>query len=298
MNQKQLITIIIPTYNSELYIESCLDSVIKQTYSNWKIIVIDQKSTDYTISIIKKKYTKYAKFIKIYSNPNIGNIASSRNMGISIAKSNFLAFLDSDDIWLSTKLEKSIAVLENCDLVYHDALILKNDQTTSVDKSHRFHVHKFPELLLTLGNPIITSSVICRKKILNKTIQFSEDVDLIAIEDYDLWTRLAFDGAKFAYLNKPLCLYRHHEANVSSIKFDKINGLKKIFEKYNSKLDQTNKTKADDNLKYMITNIYFIKKQDISLVSDYFTLLFSKLDCRKKINCIKKIIKLIFAKKN
>ena len=55
MNQKELITIIIPTYNSEQFIESCLDSVIQQTYTNWQIMVIDQKSTDNTVSIIKKK---------------------------------------------------------------------------------------------------------------------------------------------------------------------------------------------------------------------------------------------------
>ena len=295
MNNKELITIIIPTYNSEQFIESCLDSVIRQTYTNWQIMIIDQKSTDNTISIIKKKYSKYSKSIQIYSNPKIGNIASSRNIGIRNARSNFLAFLDSDDIWLPNKLEKCIYLLGECDLVYHDALILKNDQKTFVDRSHRFHVHKFSELL-TLGNPIITSSVICKKKILNKTIKFSEDDDLIAIEDYDLWINLAFDGAQFLYLKKPLCLYRHHELNISNTKFDKIKGLKKIFKKYNSKLDHASRIKADNNLDYMINNICFIKKETTGLIHNYFILLFSKLDFKKKINCLKKIIKLIIAK--
>lgn len=296
MNQKEPITIIIPTYNSEQFIESCLDSVIQQTYTNWQIMVIDQKSTDNTVSIIKKNYSKYGKSIQIYSNPKIGNIASSRNIGISNARSNLLAFLDSDDIWFPNKLEKSIPLLGKYDLVYHNALILKNDQRTLVDKSHRFHVHQFSELL-TLGNPIITSSVICRKKILNKTIKFSEDSDLIAIEDYDLWLNLAFNGAQFAYLKQPLCFYRHHEANISNIKFDKKKGLKKIFQKYNSKLDPAIKIKADNNLDYMINNICFIKKETTGLIRNYFILLFSKLDFKKKINCLRKILKLIIAQK-
>ncbi len=162
MDKKQeLISIIIPTYNSSSFIDSCLESVIKQTYTNWEIIIIDQMSSDNTLDVVKKKNNKK---IKIFLNSNVGNIASSRNIGINNSNANLVAFLDSDDIWLENKLEDSVAFLGNSDLVYHNASILKKDKTLSIDKSHRFSIKDNPELMLTLGNPIITSSVVCKKK--------------------------------------------------------------------------------------------------------------------------------------
>lgn len=283
------ISIIIPTYNSAMFIEDCLDSVINQTYKNWEVIIVDQMSTDNTLDIINKKNNKF----KIIANPNVGNIASSRNIGIRNSNAKILAFLDSDDIWLPKKLELSLIYLDEYEFLYHDALILNKNNKIIHDKSYRFSIHNNPELLLHLGNPIITSSVVCKKQINNKIIKFSEDPELIAIEDYDLWTRLAFDRISFKYLKNKLCLYRHHDNNISNINFNRTPGLKKIFNRHYFKLNESSKKKAKSYFQYLLIKNPFPKKTLAVTLNENLKLLFSKLVFRKKVDCIKTIIKLI-----
>lgn len=98
---KILFSIIIPSYNSALFIRRCLDSLLKQTYSNWEAIVIDNHSTDDTVSIVKSYGDSR---IQCYLIHNEGVIAKSRNYGITFAKGDYVCFLDSDDWWKENKL--------------------------------------------------------------------------------------------------------------------------------------------------------------------------------------------------
>ena len=101
MDKEKLVSIIIPTYNSEKYIKKCIDSVLEQTYQNYEIIIIDNHSTDATINIIKSYKTNK---IKTFSINNNGQISLSRNLGIKNSNSDWIAFLDSDDAWYKDKL--------------------------------------------------------------------------------------------------------------------------------------------------------------------------------------------------
>jgi teichuronic acid biosynthesis glycosyltransferase TuaG len=107
------ISIIIPCYNSEQFIDRTIKSVLCQTFSDWELLLIDDHSTDKTKDILEK-YAKNDTRIKILqTKENSGGPALPKNIGIENAKGEYIAFLDHDDEWLPEKLEKQLAVFEN-----------------------------------------------------------------------------------------------------------------------------------------------------------------------------------------
>ena len=106
MNQN-LVSIITPSYNSERFISDTINSVIEQTYDNWELIIVDDASYDQTPKIIKRFLSKESRIKAIFLKENIGP-SEARNQAIRIAKGRFIAFLDSDDLWLPNKLDAQI----------------------------------------------------------------------------------------------------------------------------------------------------------------------------------------------
>ena len=104
-----LVSAIIPTYNSVNYISEAINSVLNQTYKNCEIIVVDDGSTDNTRKTVENYIRKYPHKIKYFYQENKGPSAA-RNKGIKEARGNYIAFLDSDDLWLPDKLEKQISL--------------------------------------------------------------------------------------------------------------------------------------------------------------------------------------------
>lgn len=105
-----LVSIIMPSYNTAGYISETIESVIKQTYANWELIIVDDCSTDNTDEVVKPFLTD--KRIKYLKNEKNSGAAVSRNYALREAKGKWIAFLDSDDLWLPEKLEKQIAFME------------------------------------------------------------------------------------------------------------------------------------------------------------------------------------------
>jgi len=106
-----LVSIITPSYNASKFIEETLESILKQTYSNWELIIIDDCSTDNSIEILQP-YIEQDSRIKVLLNETNLGAASSRNRGLDIANGDYIAFLDSDDLWLPQKLSKQIAFMQ------------------------------------------------------------------------------------------------------------------------------------------------------------------------------------------
>jgi glycosyltransferase involved in cell wall biosynthesis len=115
MNDEPLVSVITPSYNSANYIEECVESVLSQTYQNWEMVIIDDLSTDDSIHVIEKFCERDSRIRLIRQEINTGP-AKARNLGIEAAKGDFIAFLDSDDIWLPHKLEKQISFMLQNDL--------------------------------------------------------------------------------------------------------------------------------------------------------------------------------------
>jgi len=176
MNNK--VDIIIPVYNSQKYISKTINSVFRQTYKNWKLIIIDDASTDDTKKILEKIYKKNKnkkKIIILKNNINRGQ-AFSRNRGLKYSKSKFVTFLDSDDFWDKNKLKNQIKFMlrNNYDFTYTDYKIIKNNQIKKIIVPDFYNYKRFIH-----NSSINTCSMIIKKKIIKniyfKNLRFSED---------------------------------------------------------------------------------------------------------------------------
>ncbi|MGL5452237.1 MAG: glycosyltransferase family 2 protein [Aeromonas sp.] len=107
--QFERVSIIMPTYNSELYIRHSVASVLSQSFSDWRLYIIDDASTDNTANVVKDINDDRIEYILLKDN---GGVANARNVGIQSANGKYIAFLDSDDLWEANKLEKQIFLLE------------------------------------------------------------------------------------------------------------------------------------------------------------------------------------------
>lgn len=105
-----LVSIIMPSYNTATYIKKSIDSVMNQTYSNWELLIVDDCSTDNTIEILQELNDQR---VHIFKNEKNSGAAASRNKALREANGRWIAFLDSDDLWMPEKLEKQIAFMEN-----------------------------------------------------------------------------------------------------------------------------------------------------------------------------------------
>ena len=191
-NRNPLVTIIMPTYNHEKYIGNAIDSVLAQNYNNYELIIIDNYSQDATEEIVNS-YSDYK--IKYHKFNNQGIIAASRNYGIRRASGKYIAFLDSDDIWLSKKLEKQVSLMETDEetaLSYVLFTKLYRDKIVKgkyPDPRRRLRGYIFQELYLL--NFIANSSAMVRSSVLNEVGLLDEDPKLVGVEDADLWLRIS-----------------------------------------------------------------------------------------------------------
>ena len=106
----ELVSIIMPSYNTAKYIEESIKSVLAQTYMNWELLIVDDCSTDNTDEIVQPFLSD--KRVKYLKNEKNSGAAISRNRALREAKGKWIAFLDSDDLWMPEKLEKQIAFMK------------------------------------------------------------------------------------------------------------------------------------------------------------------------------------------
>ena len=202
-----LVSIIIPSFNNAHFLDRLIPSILSQTYSNWEVIFIDNNSKDNTIEILNS-YEEPR--IKIYSINNEGIIAKSRNLGIEKAKGEWIAFLDSDDWWVTNKLLVAIntALEKKADFVYHDMYLAKqyNNYFNKKGYSRGLKPPIFRDLLIR-GNGILNSSVIVKKEFLIKVGLLATQKDRITWEDYDCWLRISQQTENFFYIKKILGYY-------------------------------------------------------------------------------------------
>jgi len=243
-----LVSVVIPTYNHANFIGKALKSILDQTYQNWEAIVIDNQSTDQTHEILKKYKDPRIKYFKINNN---GIIAKSRNFGIKIAKGEWVAFLDSDDYWTSGKLSTCFEYSKKqVDLIYHDMEIVTIKQKLFGRKINRTRRLQKPILidLLTNGNPISNSSVIVKKKFLEKVGLIDECKDLVASEDYNTWLKISNLTDEFLYIPKKLGYYFVHEKSMSQKNMSP--SYRQATCKFLSFLNNEQKIKLETNIRY------------------------------------------------
>lgn len=202
-----LVSIIIPVYNRSNLLDKTLESVSNQTMRNYEVLVCDDGSED-DIENTVKKYDKRFRVLKL---KRTGLPAIARNAGIISARGQFIAFLDSDDIWLPEKLEKQLLFAKEYP---HLGLIATNAYKILPETDEPFlyfggmqtyHGNIISDLLS--DNSILCSSVLIKAHLIKKTGLFCEEKAVLSIEDYDLWLRFAMI-TECGFMADPLLLYR------------------------------------------------------------------------------------------
>lgn len=210
MRLDKKISVIIPTYNSSRYIQKAIKSVIRQTYLNWEIIIIDGGSSDNTLNLIKRFGLNK---IKVFFYSKKKGLAASRYYGICKSSGNYIAFLDSDDFWDKNKLLYQIKSINLNNKFVCTNFSLKNEKKI-------MHVNIEKNILrlndIIYNRPIALSSVMAEKRIIKNIIK--NKIKNIYAEDYLWWISILKAGHYFSVVKKNLTFISYHNHN-RSIKF-------------------------------------------------------------------------------
>jgi glycosyltransferase involved in cell wall biosynthesis len=198
----QMLSIVIPAYQSAHTITATLDSVRSQTFRDYEVLITDDESSDGTLDICRQYATDNPRMrISTVSIPHSG-VAAARNNAMARASGEYIAFLDSDDRWMPDKLEQVAALIgrdAQADLIYHDVMMVAPDGRRWRDPSGPLPSDPYRRLLLE-SNFLATTAVTVRRSCFSITGGFNCNPDFEICEDYELWLRLARAGAKFAYI--------------------------------------------------------------------------------------------------
>ncbi len=210
---ESLISVITPAFNVEKFIGKTIESVLCQTFQNWEMIIVDDSSTDNTVRIAQSYAEKDIRIKVIELGYNSGRPAVPRNYGIKHARGEFIAFLDSDDIWFPSKLDKQICHFQNKEIVAvsSQALLIRGPLISRkyFYRKNRYIDYGYRDFLF--HNYAVCSSVIVYKDIVSELKGFDEREDFLFIEDWELWLRVARMG-RIRVLEEPLLYYRIQSA--------------------------------------------------------------------------------------
>ena len=187
------VSVIIPTYNREKFISECVQSVLAQTLPAREIIIVDDGSTDATYNILRdlgfNSLSTKKTVLRYFFQQNRG-VSSARNLGIKEARSEYIALLDSDDLWLKSKLDRQVSAFENdtqsSRLCHTDEIWIRNGVRVNQHKKHKKHGGNVFQSCLKLCC-ISPSSAMMHRSVFEDFGFFDED--LPACEDYDFWLR-------------------------------------------------------------------------------------------------------------
>lgn len=185
-----LVSVIIPTYNRAEQVVEAVNSVLQQTYTAFELIVVDDASTDSTISLLRKEFAADTRVELIFLSENKG-VSFARNRGIEMAKGEWIAFLDSDDIWHKDKLQQQVAYIKEnpqYKIVQTQEIWIREGVRVNAPKTHRKRDGDI--FAASLKRCMITpSSVMIHRSLFDKYGTFNETFP--ACEDYDLWLRIS-----------------------------------------------------------------------------------------------------------
>ncbi|WP_414754032.1 glycosyltransferase family 2 protein [Anabaena sp. CCY 9910] len=221
------VSVVIPAYNAMQYLPATVESVLQQTFTDIEILIINDGSSDnilaWTAQITDPR-------VQVISQKNQG-LSGARNMGINHASGEYIAFIDADDLWLPTKLEKQVKCLDNspqAGLVYTwTAWTDETGKPTGVIVASDVEGYVWEQMVVNdkISNG---SSAMVRRICFDKVGLF--DTELTSSEDRDMWIRLAAHY-HFAVVKEPLTLYRRHSQSMSKNRPKMLKNIRRVFEK-------------------------------------------------------------------
>jgi glycosyltransferase involved in cell wall biosynthesis len=216
MLRSPCISVVVPSYNRANVVHEAVQSILAQTYRVTDVIVVDDGSTDKTLEVL----AQFGDRIRVISQVNAGP-AAARNSGISLATGEYVAFLDSDDVWLPTKLERQVELMEkagenvpccicNIQMQWPDKAAYSFDLAGLNPGPEEGLWQNVPEVLAT--RPVLfNQGVLIRREALRRVGGFDEELWLL--EDHDLSLRLALEG-NWAYIKEPLVVWRETKGSL------------------------------------------------------------------------------------
>jgi glycosyltransferase involved in cell wall biosynthesis len=252
MHTNELVSIILPTYNRLELLKEAIDSVLKQTYTNLELIVIDDGSSDETRSYVENHLDKRIRFI---SQENMGR-SSARNAGFLECKGELISFIDSDDLYLPNKIEIQVKYLsENpeYEVMYTAADCFAGSNYESL--MHRYNAEScgsiYQEIAAYVPLTICLPTVMFRRVVFETIGLF--DITLDRFEDTDYWRRISKDF-QFGALNEVTCLIRTHGGN--SIDGISMNELRKQVLRYGDKVLKEDHREQGPTIYKLVANLY------------------------------------------
>lgn len=196
------VSIVMPAYNAERFIEEAIQSVIKQTFSEWELIVVDDASCDKTTDIVRQLALLDVRITLVENKTNLG-VSGTRNRGIGLATGEFIAFLDSDDIWVYDKLQRQLEILQQ----FHADLCYTAYTVMSESSKHltTYRVPKTIDYVGMLGENVIGCSTVLLKRSSLGIYRFEST---FFHEDYVLWLKLLKSGLTAVGIDEFFVKYR------------------------------------------------------------------------------------------
>lgn len=242
--QQPLVSVVIPVYNRENTILRAVRSVLRQTYSNIEIIVVDDCSTDSTVSVINSCDDKRVQLIAL---PHNHGANYARNRGIERARGEFIAFQDSDDEWMEDKLDKQIRYLteENMKAVFSPYILCEEGQCRIIPKDYQSSdIYKEGlQEKLKRGNAVGTPTLIVKRDVFFQIGMFDEKMD--RLQDYEFVIRY-IKKYRLGYIAEPLVKAYRLEKSISTDENAFLEAYKRLAEKHSDFID----------LEYVIDNIF------------------------------------------
>jgi glycosyltransferase involved in cell wall biosynthesis len=250
-NNHPLFSIIIPTYNRAEKLRRAMESVEKQTFKDFEVIVCDDGSMDNTKSVVDSFEGKMK--VTYLWEENWGGPARPRNNGLRVAQGEWVCFLDADDWWYPDKLAAMLDHIKETDVLYHDSDIYTESRGRHLTKMlcRQLRTPAFVDMM-TKGNPLVNSSVCVRKNIVAQVGFLSEDKKLISVEDFDLWLRISRVTERFKYISRSFCGYWIGEGNLSKSPDFYIAKHLFLYDKFMAYLTENDRREAVKYLAYCI----------------------------------------------
>ena len=248
----KLISIITPTYNHERYIGECIESVLKQTYKNWEMLIVDDASSDKTVEIVEKYANVDSRIKLILHDENYGpyRLKDTYNEAFKISKGEYIAILEGDDYWPEYKLEEQVKFFDEND---NDIILCCGECQVVNDKGKGITYYKTSDItnnpigssisfFASLSSPVSSQSLMIKRWALEKICGFQGDSSLPLI-DWTTATALSLIGG-FGYIHKNMGFWRRHDKSVA-YNYGKDMKITKTYQKWFIDFLESNKTQIE-----------------------------------------------------
>jgi len=214
INKNPKVSIIMPVYNAEKFLDEAINSLLNQSLEDFELIIIDDQSTDHSLSIIRKYKKKDKRIVFLRNKQNLGCV-NTRNKGLKIAKGKYIAVMDSDDVSLKDRLEKQVKYLDK----HPDIYLIGGSAIVIDEQDTRLGVFLKQDNPIRIGKKLRDFNCIIHPSVMYRnTGEFFYREKFIISDDYDFLLRVLSSNRKISNLNEFLVKYRLNQGSFTFTK--------------------------------------------------------------------------------